>query len=705
MPLPSANEYTRGDIIVENGVNLDDDPSSTMQWTDSQWFRFVRSYPQLVGGYVIQPFDGDSTNLPLDSSPFRSIHSQVVSDDIGYIYGGASGIYYAIGAVSNFSNITPLSGTTTAIADSLDTHFLSLGSDPINTTDTSTTVVIDATGIGDILEVGDLFVIASATATNGIGTGDLNATHIVRAITADTVTITVNTAATSTGSGGGASATLGTAVITVNATANGLRSGERIAIAAATAVGGIPDTEINAEHIIRNASTNAFDIVVATEATSAVTGGGGASTTFEPQIDDGEVDAITGSGYGGGNYGSGAYGLNPSFTNPTQPRLWFYAPFGNNVVITAGNGSVMYEWDFDTDNAPTQLADADAPIDVDYIFTSQGYAIALRGNIIQWSDSGDYTEWTQNTTTFAGQEQKYESNDFISHAETRGGTILLFSDIDTYSMRYNGRQESVWDIEFLARCGIASPYCRAVDKSGVAYWWDGRKFYRYNGMVEEINCSLRQYSENSLNFIQRYKSFAWYNDKFDEVWFHIPNKNATTSDRDDEPYEVFRLNVQDLTFSYDNTDRAVDGWTAAEQKRRGQNHILANFTYPTLMESGINAVNVSGTARPLNGRLLTPWFSPYSDSTTISQIYPSSVQEGTCKLTAYARRYVQDATTESPIQEFDFTGESSYMALVPALQGVYWRYLVQVQNNEANKSANWRSGRWRQSIANGPPED
>src|SRR5690606_23053565 len=135
----------------------------------------------------------------------------------------------------------------------------------------------------------DSITISGADPTNGIPDTEINATHIVRATTPNTYTITVATAATSTGSGGGNAVVEATAIITVNATAHGLPDGDRVKIASAATTGGIPDTEINAEHVIRNVATDTFDIVLSTKATSSVTGGGGGSTTYQKQIAAGKV--------------------------------------------------------------------------------------------------------------------------------------------------------------------------------------------------------------------------------------------------------------------------------------------------------------------------------------------------------------------------------------------------------------------------------
>jgi hypothetical protein len=114
-----------------------------------------------------------------------------------------------------------------------------------------------------------------------------------------------------------------TAIITVNQTSHGLPEGDRVRIQSATTFAGIPASEINADHIIRNVSTNAYDITVTTIATSSVSGGGGASTTVQEQIEEGLCDATASQGYGAGLYGTGLYGINRFSTAGEQDaRSW-----------------------------------------------------------------------------------------------------------------------------------------------------------------------------------------------------------------------------------------------------------------------------------------------------------------------------------------------------------------------------------------------
>ena len=103
----------------------------------------------------------------------------------------------------------------------------------------------------------------------------------------------MNTEATSTGSGGGASVINVSAIVTVTATAHSMSNGDRTALYGCPAnFGGIQASEINDEHIIRNVQTNTFDVVLSTRSTptgTSTTGGGSSVMTSQKQIDAGSL--------------------------------------------------------------------------------------------------------------------------------------------------------------------------------------------------------------------------------------------------------------------------------------------------------------------------------------------------------------------------------------------------------------------------------
>lgn len=100
---------------------------------------------------------------------------------------GSIGLRFGTKVYTMLDNKSPITGT--------------LPTDPLDTTNTSAVIVVNWTAHG--LLNGHSVTLSSFTTTNGIPAGEINDTHIVDSITADTFEITVTTTATSTGSGGG----------------------------------------------------------------------------------------------------------------------------------------------------------------------------------------------------------------------------------------------------------------------------------------------------------------------------------------------------------------------------------------------------------------------------------------------------------------------------------------------------------------------
>ena len=508
--------------------------------------RMYRGIAQTLGGWDTVSFDDGAT---ISGCP-RRLYSQII--------GTSSALYLMIGTHSNLYalsgtqliNVTPLSTTTTAIVNSLDNDYNTLGADPLDTTNTSTTVVVNQTA--HRYEAGDTVTMSGFTATNGVPAGDINKDQIVRTVPdANSFTIIVDTAATSTGSGGGGTGVVASGIITVNQTAHGNTNGERIKLNAATAVGGVTAGQINIEHIVRNASTNEFDVVTAGTATSSVTGGGGAGTTIQVQLADGSCDPSFGQGYGMGRYGVGRYGVSKSSSNLlTLPRIYSFGRYGNNLIATPGDQQGVYSWDGDSTIAPAALTNA--PTAVNYVFVSNNIVVTLgasgQPNRVKWSDQGDSTEWsTTDRTKLSGEDDIEGANEFISHVLVDGVNIL-FTDTQLYTMRFIGAP-FVWEIrEKDSKSGIIAREARILYE-GVVYFMGTDNFYRYRGgRVESIPSTILQTVFGELNTTNQSKCFVWANEKFDEIWFHYPSGTSTECDKvailDVQTGQMWRTNME-----------------------------------------------------------------------------------------------------------------------------------------------------------------
>lgn len=471
----------RSKISVKPGMTSVYDASKLDKsyWTDCSMVRWDNGQLRLVPPWrdILHDADGTGLNnaeLGITGVPtwifnyFDNTNSRTIT-----LIGTSTRLYvgYDINsgvpgrAFTTFVNITPVVTSTTAIANSLDTYYKTLANNPITTVITSKTITIADTSTK--VEAGDSITLSGCSGNpGGIPDSEINTTHTVVSASTNSFTVTVATTnATSSTSAGGASVVLATPIITVNAAAHTMIDGDRTKIASAATTGGIPNTEINAEHIIRNKTTNTFDIVATTKATSSVTGGGGASTTYQKPIDV-------------------SNGLSTT-------AIWSGDLFGTIPVMTNGNAGWLYEWAGSTATAPTRVTNS--PDDITMCFVTSNIIVTTYNNTITWCDQGDRTVWTAAATNQAGSDLIEKAASFRGWGSV-GGVGLLLTAREAYTFQYIG-PPYVFKTELIySQDGICSK--KAIREfEGVLYWMGHKNFYRwYGGRVEEIpNNTLKNY--------------------------------------------------------------------------------------------------------------------------------------------------------------------------------------------------------------------
>lgn len=680
-------------IEILPGVDKDNTPLATQFYTDADGIRFYNGSPEKVGGCDSLTFNNGATI----QGACRTIYSQRVTNIFWTLYGTSSHLYSSSG--TTLTNITPLTTVTTSIPNSLATNYTTLGSNPITTTLGSATVTIAHTA--HKLQGGDSIILSGAAGVGGIPAGNFNTTQMVRSTTTNSYTIIVATIATSAATGGGASVIEATNLITVTQTAHGFLDGNRILIAGATTTGGIPNTEINIQHIIRNVTTNNYSFSNLTKATSAVTAGGGSDTTVQGEIPVGPVNASFGIGYGMGRYGVGLYGVAKTSSDLlVQPRIWSFDRFGNNVVMTPGSQTGLYQWTGNNSLAPALITNA--PTAINSVFVSNEIIVTLGAdgipNRVKWSDQGNSTVWTGTAVNQAGEDDIEGAGEFLAQANVRG-VNLLFTPTQLYTMRYLGRP-LIWEIKQVDDAqGIIGPNAHVV-VNGICYWMGQNDFYQYNGGVVSSMPSnsttrvnyLRRYVFDNLSTTQYSKCFAWYNPFFNEVWFHYPDANSNECNR------IARYNVIEQHWVPDTWDR-----TAAESP-----HILN--IYPKLIGSNNivyrheNGVNDDGI--PLAFILTGPVFQGSRNLVQNMRILPDSIQDGTIDFTIRSLPYAQstqpkyastDGTNSTTPTVFSVEGTSDFISFY--ITNRLWQYTWE----QDVLNGNWRMGTWIEYIKEGTP--
>lgn len=435
----------------------------------------------------------------------------------------------------------------------------------------------------------------------------------------------LQTTATTTLGANPLSVTNGSPTMTVTYTSHGLAAGDRIKFLGATNVGGITAaTYINIEHIIVTVpNANSFTVTLGANASSTASGGGAAVDIYE-EIADGYIDYEAGFGYGGGKYGVGKYGVGKTFISVFKvPRIWSFDRFGDNVVMTPGNGGKVYLYQNNNATAPAVLTNS--PSASNFVFVENNAVCSVYNNVFSASDLGDATVWTAGPTNLAFSDTIEGAEEFWTAVNVRDG-VLLLSVNQTWLARYV--EGLGWSFKLLdTSAGLLSPLA-AVSVNGVAYWAGLYDFYTYDGGAPEpVPNTIKQYVINTQSLSQYYKSFARLNRAFNEIWLHYPS--------DDEPDMYVIYNLVEKHFTYGTMDR-----TAAEGP-------LQNGFFPLLIDSSnrlwLHENGYNDGASAMSCYAETNYFQLGNGDATmrVGRIIPDSTQVGDVDMTIYTKLHQQ----------------------------------------------------------------
>lgn len=344
--------------------------------------------------------------------------------------------------------------------------------------------------------------------------------------------------------------TISSATVLVTIAAHGATDGDFVTFSGATAVGGLL---IAGEYQITTIlGANTFNITAASAATSSAVGGG-AAVTAAFQIHVGLDTTVYGSGWGAGTWGGTVAGAPvtgwgiaaPASTTGAQLRLWSNDTYGQDLVLNPRNGP-MYYWAAGGGFNARAVAVADlalasgVPPQVRQVIVSNsdrkviafGCTDIVTGVqdrlLIRWSSTGAPSVWTPLETNTSGGLRIITGSEFIAAVTTRT-EVLVWSDTALHALQYIGAPLE-YGITRLAMTSIAGSNA-VVSATDIVYWMGDRAFFRYDGRVEPIPCSVTSYVFDDINLAQGEKIFAGANTSYNEVWWFYPSAASSENDR------------------------------------------------------------------------------------------------------------------------------------------------------------------------------
>lgn len=339
-------------------------------------------------------------------------------------------------------------------------------------------------------------------------------------------------------------ATDGSSTITVTDTSHGAVLNDFVTFSGAVSLGGnITADVLNQEYEITGVPTaNTYTIAakdtsgVTATANASDTGDGGVSVVGEYQINTGLNAYVAGSGWGASAWGGGTWGSASPLSASGQLRLYSQDNFGEDLIFNARAGGIYY-WD-ESSGASTRavaledLAGAsNAPTVALQVMVSDTdrHVIAFGCNpigssdidplFVRFSDQENAADWTPTATNTAGGVRINSGSIIVGALQTRQ-EILIWTDASLHSMRFIGSPFVFQFDRITSDASMISPNA-AVDVGGVVYFMDRGNFFLYNGSVQTVPCTVKDYVFSNLNQGQAYKVFAAENRRFSEVtWFY-----------------------------------------------------------------------------------------------------------------------------------------------------------------------------------------
>ena len=620
---------------------------------DGDRIRFSGNVVWQIGGWVSVKFDQLGENQTLDGCA-RMLFSFIDGNNRWYLIGTSTGLYSLLN--NALTNITPIGVDTVTLGnDPIDALYDNFQTNPFFFVNGSNIVTV-LSNYDVRLNVGDFVTITGAAGTiNGVPSTQLNGFHtIVSKDVTDNLQIQVATAATSGGNPAVPGVVTVAPYVQVEQTAHGYSVGQRIRIENATGpIGGVPDTEINAEHIVhRVVDADHYMVAVDTYPTSTAAGGG-ASVDVTLQIDAGECDNAPGVGYGMGLYGVGLYGVSKMAylaTSIKELRLWSADRFGSYVALTPGNQSPLYIWTVDNDTAPAPVTGDDPPDAVNYVFTTDNFLCFLgpdgEEDKVGWASQGTTDTYTPDATNTAGSNSLRDAGRLISQINVRG-TNLIFSQTLVYTMRFVEGSPYVFQFSRLdGGDGIIGQNAR-VSHKGVAYWiGSSLGFFKYDGgIVREIGdasdqeyITIKQYFMARLTTSQRQKICAGVVRQYDEIWWFYPSQDSSNE---------HGYNENDSYIIHDT----VEGWWAYGTLARTAIEYPAKIGNNQYMVGADNKVyaheqGVNDDTEPMNAfaDLRIAMAGNGDDYIEITGFMADAIITGNLKVTYFTKRFPQSPT-------------------------------------------------------------
>jgi hypothetical protein len=557
-------------LIFQPGINRDrSNYSSEGSWYSCDKIRFRQGYPEKIGGWTpinITSYVGDVSSIIQYGTTDSNEIISIATDEKNYVLIG-----------TELTDITPLRITyITSTTPSTDNCF--------KTTDESTTVTVTLTGHGG--SDGDYVTFSGSAAVGGVIAANLNTEFKISNVANNTFDITVAAAATSTVAAGGGTSIVaafqypvGSSTITFgygwsagtwNRSTWGSSASTPVVIPARLTfqdkfnndvIYNIQDSDIFYWEYDSGLSNRAVKLntLVNSRAVPEQVG----KVMFAAS---GHLLALSCTSYGRSTTAG------QSISSITRS--------GTTATVTTGSGHNLsvYDWVDFTGQAPSayqgEFQVVTVPSSTTFTYTlpyDPGASASPAGTYVEVTYSGtldpmlirfanvDATigpepeEWKPELTNSAGFIRVKQGSQIITGFRTRQ-EVLIFTDTALSTLQFLGTEEVFAIQEISDSINIIGPKVVA-EANNVVYWMGADKFFAYDGRVNTLPCTLKQYVFEDMNKNNGFLNFAGVNSEFNEIiWFYCSGGSNSIN-----RYVIY--NYEEKIWYYGNLTRT--SWASA----------------------------------------------------------------------------------------------------------------------------------------------
>lgn len=259
-------------------------------------------------------------------------------------------------------------------------------------------------------------------------------------------------------------------------------------------------------------------------------GEGGVFTDVTPLgLVAGRVDSILGPGYGAGPYGREGYGTQRAVaTLELDAATWSFDTFGQDIIGVLTSDQRIFEFNV---SAGTIAVVPNSPTAIAVMVTNEDFVLALgaagNGRLIKWCDVGNDSVWGPLDTNEAGSINLNTGGRCMNGARV-GTQNIVWTDTDVHLVNWVGAPAIYAPTRISENCGLVGPNAFAV--TDIAYWWSYAGFFTYNGLVQPLDCEVKDYIFGQVNWLQKAKIYGETNSQNTEITWHFPSLGSVEND-------------------------------------------------------------------------------------------------------------------------------------------------------------------------------